>query len=259
MSEPKYYLEWDGVRYERDGIGLLNNISFNVGCGEFVVVAGSDVGGKTSFLKLCIGLLQPQGGVIRVNGKPLREFSYNELQALRARTGFVFQDGVLISNLTLKENIALPLRYHSGLAGPVPNRRGRDRGVRLKSREIEKRVAKYLESLELVRYADARPAELTVELKLLTGFARALVGEPELLLLDELFVSLSRTNANRIIEHLKEVKARRPLTCLATTNTVNLVSSFPEEPLVDCLMVMESGGIIERGSPRAVRENLMRR
>lgn len=243
MSDSKYYLEMEGITYQWDDTILLNNISLAVARGEFLVVASSDIGGKTSFLKLCSGLVQPAKGTVRINGKRLADFSYNELQAFRRQTGFVFQDGVLISNLSVKENIALPLRYHSGLD----------------DKETDKRVEKYLESLNLKRYANERPATLSLEAKLLANLARALVVEPDLLLLDELFSELNRTDALMVINRLKEIKSQRRITCLMTTNTVNLLSSFPEAPLVDCLIAIEAGSIIERGECHAVRDSLIKK
>lgn len=244
MTETKnYFIELNGITLKRDNVVLLNNISFQVATGEFLVIAGSDVGGKTSLLKLCVGLINPDRGVVKINGNPLKDFSYQELQKFRQKTGFVSQDGVLVSNLTVKENIALPLRYYS----------------KLTDKAIDKIVEKQIESLNLNLYADERPAGLSVEIKLLTNLARALVVEPDLLLLDELFSSLTKNNIVTVIDYLKAIKDNRRLTCLATTNTVNLISSFPEEPLIDCLMVIESDGVVELGTCQVVREKLWTR
>lgn len=238
-----YFLEFEGIILKRDDTILLNNISFQLRTGEFLVVAGSDIGGKTSLLKSCIGLINPDKGVVKINGRHLKDFSYQELQKFRQKTGFVFQDGVLLSNLTVSENIALPLRYYS----------------KLTDKAIDKTAREYIGALNLKAYADERPAGLSAEIKLLTNLARALVVEPDLLLLDELFASLTKNNIVAVIDYLKAIKDKRRMTCLATTNTVNLISSFPEEPLIDSLMVIESDGVVEIGNCQAVREKLWTR
>jgi ABC-type transporter Mla maintaining outer membrane lipid asymmetry ATPase subunit MlaF len=241
MNQTEYYLELENVSYKRDTLVLLNNISFKVSQGEFLTIGSGDISGKSSLLKLCAGLIQPDNGVIKINGNPLAGFSYDESQKLRYKTGFVFQDGTLVSNLSIKENIALPLRYH----------------LSLNETEIEKYATKYIELLSLTSYADKRPAGLPDGIKLLTCLARALVVEPELLLLDELFSSLDKAEIQTVITLLKEIKKKRGMTCIATTKVVNILSYFPEAQVTDCLMILESGKTTEYGICQTVRQKLL--
>lgn len=241
MNQTKNYLELENIFYKRDAVELLNDISFKVNQGEFLTIGSGDIGGKSSLLKLCAGIIQPDNGVIKINGKPLKYFSYDESQRFRYKTGFVFQDGTLVSNLSIKENIALPLRYH----------------LSLDKTEIKKCVTKYLELLSLISYADKRPSGLPDGIKLLTGLARALVVEPELLLLDELFSSLDKTEIQTVINLLKEIKKKQQITCIATTKVVNILSYFPEAQLTDCLMILESGKTTECGICQTVRQKLL--
>jgi ABC-type transporter Mla maintaining outer membrane lipid asymmetry ATPase subunit MlaF len=241
MSLIKPYIEMQGVNYKRDELLLLDNISFTVAPGEFLVIAGSDVVGKTPFLKLCAGLISPASGEVKIGGKNISGFNYNELQKFRQKTGFVFQDAVLISNLNIRENIALPLKYHYGVS----------------DKTIDKRVEKYLESFNLVRYANERPAGLPLEIRLLVNLARALIVDPDLLLLDEIFASLGKTAVNMVSNRLKELKKDGNLTCLMTANTVRLKSNVPEESFSDSLMLIEGGSIIEKGDFNNIREKLI--
>ncbi|MFH1227583.1 MAG: ATP-binding cassette domain-containing protein [Planctomycetota bacterium] len=243
MTDAPYYLELERVTYRRDGAVLLNNVSFGLLPGEFASLGGSDISGKSFMLKLCVGLTKPDSGIIRINGKPINEFSYGELQEFRRRTGFVFQDGVLVSNLTIRDNVALPLRYHTNLS----------------SKEIDKQVDKYLELLNIIVYDNERPAGLPAEIKLMASLARALIIEPRFLLLDEFFDSVSAFRGEKAVQYLKEIKQATKLACLSATKTVNLLTSFVEEPLIDCIMLIEAGGVVEEGRCQAVREKLMKK
>lgn len=243
MTEPEYFIEMDNVTYQRDGAVLLNKVSFRLAPGEFASLGGGDVSGKTSLLRLCLGLVPPDSGVIRINGKLLAEFSYQELQQFRYKTGIVFQSGTLISNRSIRDNISLPLRYHTTLG----------------SRAIDKQIDKYLELFDIFAYANERPAGLPAEVKLLASLARALIVEPQLLLLDEFFDSISGASGEKVVRHIKEIKQARRLTCLSTTKTVNLLTSFVEEPLIDLIILIEAGGIVEQGRCQAVRDKLLRK
>ncbi|MDI6733784.1 MAG: ATP-binding cassette domain-containing protein [Planctomycetota bacterium] len=237
------YLEVANVNYQRDGHTLLDNVSFAVGRGEFWAVAGSDISGKTLLLKTCAGLVNLNRGTVKIKGKEISTFSYDELQQLKMKTGFVFQDAVLLSNLTIRDNITLPLRYHT----------------KLDAVEINKQSDKHLKLLNIFAYANERPAGLPLEVRLLTNLARALIAEPELLLLDQLFDTLSIDNVQKVVGILGEFKSNQGLTCLYTTKLVNLLSSFIEQPLVDNIILMESGRIVEQGRCEVVREKLIKK
>jgi ABC-type transporter Mla maintaining outer membrane lipid asymmetry ATPase subunit MlaF len=233
-------LEFDRVFFKRDSAVILDDFSFKAAPGEFLVIAGREISGKTTILKLCAGLFNPDKGTVKIRTKPLVDFSYKEMQRFRQKTGFVFEGGVLINNLTVRENTEFPLRYYSSLT----------------DKAINKEVDKYLERLKITMYADERPAGLSEEMKLLAGLARALITEPDLLLMDDVFNSLSNINVQNVIDTLEEIRDKRPMTCLSTTGLVNLMSAFLEEPLADSLMLTESGKITHHGTAKEVYEIL---
>ncbi|MFA5793470.1 MAG: ATP-binding cassette domain-containing protein [Candidatus Brocadiia bacterium] len=243
MAESEFYIQLENVTYRRGGVVLLNNVSFGLVAGEFASLGGSDISGKSSLLKLCIGLIKPDSGTVLVNGRPINELSYDQLQEFRHKTGFVFQSGVLLSNLNIRDNVALPLRYHTQLG----------------ERDIDKQVDKYLELLNITVYAKERPAGLPDEIKLMASLARALIVGPRLLMLDEFFDSVSGFRGEKAVQHLKDIKNATKMTGISTTKTVNLLTSFVEEPLIDCIMLIEAGGIVEEGRCQAVREKLMKK
>jgi phospholipid/cholesterol/gamma-HCH transport system ATP-binding protein len=152
-----------GVRKLADGIDLCVNE------GEMVVISGCSGSGKSTLLEICAGLIEPHRGTIFWRERDIRSLSLVELTRERRGMGFLFQRQALISNLTLFENVALPLRYHLSL----PDRQLRDRVMTVMRRFAIDNSAALLP--EQVSLGEARMA----------AYSRAVIMEPDLLLLDE--------------------------------------------------------------------------
>ena len=146
---------------------IVRDVNWRVQPGEFWIVAGSQHSGKSDFLMHAAGLTMPTVGEISVFGCDTRHFGEAQL-AERMRVGFVFSGGKLFSQLTLAENIALPLRYHKNLSAA----------------EAAGAVQTFLELFELTPFANLLPASVTTNWRQRTAMARALILQPELLLLD---------------------------------------------------------------------------
>ncbi len=174
--------------YEEGAVNALDGIDLEIGPGEFVAVTGRSGSGKTTLLNL-LGLLdRPTAGTYRWRGTPTEDMSERRRNRLRARSvGFVFQDSHLIPTRTVSENLELALR----LAG-VPRRVRRARAVAA------------LERVGLGHRIDARPSTLSGGERQRAALARGLVHEPELLLCDEPTGNLDTSNAQRVLELLRE-------------------------------------------------------
>ncbi len=146
---------------------VLENVDWSVLPGEFWVVAGQPQSGKSDLLMTAAGLLLPARGSCCVFGCATNAFGEAQL-AERLRVGLVFAGGQLFSQLTVAENVALPLRYRKNLSAA----------------ETARTVEVLLEMLELTPFADRTPANLAVQWRSRTALARALILKPELLLLD---------------------------------------------------------------------------
>ena len=130
---------------------------------------GYNGSGKTLLLKIAAGLLIPSEGQVFFQEKSLYEtIRYHKLKMME-RTGFLFQNAALISNLTVFENVALVLRYHT----------------RMKESEIHEKVDFFLEKFRLFAKSNSMPSDLSAGEKKLVGFARAVVNDPDILILDE--------------------------------------------------------------------------
>jgi phospholipid/cholesterol/gamma-HCH transport system ATP-binding protein len=164
---------------------VLQGVSFALAKGERLVVMGGSGSGKTVLLRLIAGLLRPDAGQIRVFGRNIENLSEEELLPLRRRLGYVFQGAALFDSLSVHENVAYPLREHT----------------RLREEEIRQRVVHFLSLVGLTpEVLPLLPAELSGGMRKRVGLARALVGEPEVMLYDEPTAGLDPTNAKLVVD-----------------------------------------------------------
>ena len=146
---------------------VLEEVNWKVNAGEFWVLAGMDASGKTDLLWMTGGIMPPQAGSYRLFGHEMPIYE-DELLPERLRVGLVFENGHMFHQLNVHENIALPLRYHK----------------HLNADELEQRVHAMLELTELTPFSKVMPGLLGRNWQKRTGLARALMLEPEVLLVD---------------------------------------------------------------------------
>jgi ABC-type transporter Mla maintaining outer membrane lipid asymmetry ATPase subunit MlaF len=142
-------------------------VNWSVAAGEFWVIAGQEHSGKSDLLMLAAGLMPPARGSYRLFGSDTRNFGESEL-AERLRVGFVFQGGQLSNQLTIAQNVALPLRYRKNLTPDA----------------AAPEVNELLELMELSPLADVTPSNIAANWRQRAALARALILKPEVLLLD---------------------------------------------------------------------------
>jgi ABC-type transporter Mla maintaining outer membrane lipid asymmetry ATPase subunit MlaF len=146
---------------------VVEEVNWSVAAGEFWVIAGQEHSGKSDLLMLAAGLMPPASGSYKLFGNDTKNFGEAEL-AERLRVGFVFQGGQLFNQLTIAENVALPLRY------------GRNLSPEAAAREVQA----LLDLMELAPLADATPSSIAANWRQRAALARALILKPEILLLD---------------------------------------------------------------------------
>jgi ABC-type transporter Mla maintaining outer membrane lipid asymmetry ATPase subunit MlaF len=181
----------------------LEEVNWTVRAGEFWVIAGMHASGKTDLMWMTAGIMPPQKGVYRLFGHEMPMYSEEQL-AERLRLGLVFDSGQLLRHLSVHENVALPLRYHR----------------HLEWEEAEKRVKEMLEMVELRPYADVMPGTLGRNWQKRVGLARALMLEPEVLLLDHPLGGLDLRHVHWWMNFLRQwhgqQTAERPRTLVVT-------------------------------------------
>ena len=184
---------------------VLEGVNWTVAPGEFWAVAGLTRSGKSDFMALAAGIMRPARGIYRVFGQELIAGFEHERLAARLRVGLVFDGGQLIHDLTLAENVALPLRYHHGTAT-----------------DLEQRLTALFEMTGLEPWADSFPASVNRNWQQRIGLARALALKPAVLLLDSPLTGLDPHDAAWWLETVAAlVKGHalmdgRPLTVVVT-------------------------------------------
>jgi ABC-type transporter Mla maintaining outer membrane lipid asymmetry ATPase subunit MlaF len=146
---------------------VVADVDWSVMAGEFWIAAGQELSGKSDLLMLAAGLMSPVAGNYKLFGSDTKDFGEAEV-AERLRVGFIFQGGQLFNQLTIAENVALPLRYQNNLTAS----------------NAADAVQALLELMELAPLADVTPANVAVNWRQRAALARALILKPELLLLD---------------------------------------------------------------------------
>ena len=148
---------------------VLNKVNLTVYEDQITTIIGKSGTGKSVLLKHIVGLLKPDGGTILFEGKPVGAMKKSEWQAYRSRIAYLFQNNALLDSMTVFDNVAFPLRQTTNLSKV----------------EIEKRVLKRIEDLELTEAVDDYPSELSGGMQKRVALARALVTDPKIVLFDE--------------------------------------------------------------------------
>lgn len=216
-----------------DGRPVLQGLNLDIPTGGTLVVMGPSGCGKSVMLKHLVGLLRPERGEVRFHGERIDGFDERRLVPIRRRIGFLFQQAALFDSLTVRENVAFPLR-ETGQAGP----------------DLEERVRATLDRVGLADTLDRMPAELSGGMRKRVGLARAIVLEPELILYDEPTTGLDPIRANVINDLI--VRLQRELRITSVVVTHDLDSAFQ---VADRMVLLHKGQVRLEGEPDLFRHS----
>jgi phospholipid/cholesterol/gamma-HCH transport system ATP-binding protein len=174
---------FEDVSLSFDDLKVLDHVSFELKRGETKVVFGVAGSGKSTMLKLCLGLIKPDSGHIYVLGHDVTAMAEEELFDLRSKVGIVFQESALFDSMNVRDNVAFRLKEEH-----------------LPESEIEKRVREALSFVELEEAIDKLPSELSGGMRRRVGIARAIITQPEVLLYDSPTGGLDPITSTTIIE-----------------------------------------------------------
>ena len=181
---------FDKVSLAFDDKVVLRNISFTLITGHTKIILGASGSGKSTILKLILGLLKPDSGIIWVNGERTDRMSELEMMAVRADLGMVFQEGALFDSLTVAENVGYKLYEET----------------RMPADEVRRRVEEVLGFIGLAEYIDRMPSELSGGQRRRVAIARAMAAKPRLLLYDEPTTGIDPITATTVGEEIIKLR-----------------------------------------------------
>jgi phospholipid/cholesterol/gamma-HCH transport system ATP-binding protein len=205
------------VRKGFEGREVLSGVSFRLDKGETLAVMGGSGSGKTVLLRIIDGLLRPDGGAVQLFGRHIEYLSEEAMLPIRRRLGYVFQGAALFDSLTVEENVGFPLVEHASLP----------------DREIRERVLHFLALVGLdEKVLPQLPAELSGGMRKRVGIARALIGQPDVLLFDEPTAGLDPTNSKMVGELISELGSEVCDTAIVVTHDLELAKTVADRVAV---------------------------
>jgi phospholipid/cholesterol/gamma-HCH transport system ATP-binding protein len=225
-------IDLDNVTFGYEARAVLRGINLSVPRGKVVAIMGGSGCGKTTTLRLIGGALRPQAGEVRVDGQVVNRMRPQELFALRRRMGMLFQFGALFTDLTALENVAFPLREHTGLPDAL----------------IRDLAMMKLHAVGLRGAAGLAPAELSGGMARRVALARSIALDPMLILYDEPFAGLDPIALGVIGRLVRELNDALGATSVVVTHDVAEALQ-----IVDYVYFMSEGAIVAQGTPEQIR------
>jgi phospholipid/cholesterol/gamma-HCH transport system ATP-binding protein len=213
-------IAFDNVSISFNGRPVLEDVSFSVERGETLCILGRSGVGKSVSLRLLMGFLKPDSGSIEVEGEEITDLSEEGLRAIRKRVTMVFQNGALFDSLSVRENIAFPLRERGGLAED----------------QVEQIVGRLIALVGAEDVADALPASLSTGRKRAVAMARALAAQPEIVLYDEPTTMVDPIIARRLGGLIQRLKHQLGFTSIVVTHDTRFA-----QQLADTVLFLDQG------------------
>lgn len=237
---------------------VLNKLSFKVNRGETRIILGGSGGGKSTIIKIVLGLLKPDAGRVFVDGEDITDYNEVQMMPVRKKIGMVFQEGALFDSLSVYDNVAYRL-HEQGLPED----------------QVEPEVRRMLRFVNLEDAIDKMPSELSGGMRRRVGIARALVGDPKIVLFDEPTAGLDPPTARAICELAMKLRDLEDVSSIFVTHEMNNLDYLCSEYAVVneegqvvferegerlCLinskvMMMRQGNIIFSGTDEALRRS----
>jgi phospholipid/cholesterol/gamma-HCH transport system ATP-binding protein len=220
------------VCYAVEGLSIFDGLNLVARRGEITAVMGPSGTGKTTLLRLLMGAIRPSAGQISVFGEHVASLKRPGLYALRRRVGMLFQNGALMSDLDVFENVAFPLRAHTRLPEPL----------------LRRLVLMKLQAVGLRGAAEMATAALSGGMARRVALARAIVMDPELLIYDEPFVGLDPISLGVILRLIQTLNATLGITSIVVTHDVEEISRIAHQSYL-----LAGGRAVAAGSPAELR------
>jgi phospholipid/cholesterol/gamma-HCH transport system ATP-binding protein len=217
------------VHYAVEGRAIFTDLNIKVRRGRITAVMGPSGTGKTTLLRLITAQIMADRGQVVVLGRDIGQAGSGEIYALRKRMGMLFQNGALLTDLSVFENVAFPVREHTDLPEPL----------------IRRLVLTKLQSVGLRGAADLMPTELSGGMARRVALARAIVMDPEILIYDEPFVGLDPISLGMILRLVKQMNEALGITSVVVSHDVQELATIADDSYL-----LSGGRVVASGTPK---------
>jgi phospholipid/cholesterol/gamma-HCH transport system ATP-binding protein len=216
------------VHYAVDNRPIFTGASLVARRGRITAIMGPSGTGKTTLLKLITAQIQPDEGEVTVFGQDFAKLQSHEIYAVRKRMGMLFQNGALLTDMSVYENVAFPVREHTDLPESL----------------VRTLVLTKLEAVGLRGATELMPSELSGGMARRVALARAIVMDPEVLIYDEPFVGLDPISLGFILRLIKQMNVALGITSIVVSHDVQELSSIADDSYL-----LSDGKVIASGTP----------
>ncbi len=227
-------IEIRNLNYVVGGRTIFDGLDMVIPRGRVTAVMGPSGTGKTTLLRLVTGQILADSGAVEVAGSEIKSLSREALYRLRQRMGMLFQNGALLTDLSVFENVAFALREHTDLP----------------ERLIRQLVLTKLQAVGLRGAAELMPSELSGGMNRRVALARAIVMDPEILIYDEPFVGLDPISMGVILRLIRRLNDVLGLTSIVVSHDVKEISS-----VADQILLLSGGKVVANGTPKELHCN----
>ena len=229
---PDVVVDVRDVNYSIGGRPIFQGLNLQVRRGRITAVMGPSGTGKTTLLRLITAQNSADSGQVLAFGKDLATLSGREIYALRRRMGMLFQNGALLTDIDVFENVAFPVREHTDLPEPL----------------VRRLVLTKLQAVGLRGAAELMPAELSGGMARRVALARAIVMDPELLIYDEPFVGLDPISLGMILRLIQKMNEALGITSIVVSHDVQELATIADDSYL-----LSGGRIAASGTPAQLR------
>lgn len=211
---------------------VLDGLNLDIESGQTTVIIGRSGGGKSVLLKHIIGLIRPDSGEVLVDETDITKLNDKHLNEVRKKFGMLFQEAALFDSMTVRENVAFPLREHT----------------KLKEKEILQIVADRLRAVGLSGVEEKMPSQLSGGMRKRVGLARAIALHPQIVLFDEPTTGLDPVMTEAINQLIMATQKEFNLTCVVISHDIQSIFRIGHK-----IAMLYGGRIIEYGTPEDIR------